>query len=71
MDGQLNNNSEVMCCFCGNYLPLKDALVLSIYPNIESKESQQLFCHKNHLVERIVKSIPLHPDFFEDEDESE
>jgi hypothetical protein len=71
MDGQLNSNSEVMCCFCGNYLLLKDALVLSIYPNIESEESQQLFSHKNHFVERIVKDIPLHLDFFENETESE
>ncbi|MEY3965839.1 MAG: hypothetical protein RL263_1008 [Bacteroidota bacterium] len=64
MNGQLNNSTEVLCCFCGNYVSLKDALVLSIYPNIESEESQQLFSHKSHFTERVVKSIPLHPDFF-------
>lgn len=66
MDGQLNDNSEVLCCFCGKYLPLLEALVLSIYPNIKSEESQQLFSHKDHFTEKIIKSIPLHPDFFED-----
>lgn len=67
MDGQFNKNSEVMCCFCGNYLPIKNALVLSVYPNLESEESQNLFSHKSHFVERLVKSIPLHPDFYEED----
>ncbi len=70
MECQSNNNLEVMCCFCGNYLPISKALVLSIVPTICSEESQQLFSHKNHFVEKVVKSIPLHPDFFE-ADESE
>lgn len=71
MDGQLNSSLEVKCCFCGNYLPIKKALVLSVYPNIESEESQQLFSHKDYFVEKVVKCIPLHPDFFEEEDENE
>ncbi|MGB4415797.1 MAG: hypothetical protein WBI53_13055 [Paludibacter sp.] len=69
MDGNLNNN--VICCFCGEELPFEEAAVLTIQPNIKSEEKQNLFCHKNHLVERVIKSIPLHPDFFDDEDESE
>ncbi len=69
MDGNLNN--KVICCFCGEEILLEEASILTIQPNIKSEEKQNLFCHKNHLVERIVKSIPLHPDFFEDEDESE
>ena len=68
MDGQFNKNSEVICCFCGESLFVKDAVILNAQPSIESDEIQNLFCHKNHFVERIVKSIPLHPDFFEDED---
>lgn len=68
MDGNLNDKVE--CCFCGEELLLKEAAILTIQPNIKSEEKQNLFCHKNHLVERIVKSIPLHPDFFDDEDES-
>jgi len=68
MDGQLNNNVEVTCCFCGEGLSLKEAVVLTIQLHLQSDEKQHLFCHKNHLVERIIKSIPLHPDFFEDED---
>ena len=69
MDGNLNN--KVVCCFCGESLFLKDAAVLTAQPNFESDEMQQLFCHKNHLVERVDKSIPLHPDFFEDEEKFE
>ena len=69
MDGQLNDNIEVTCCFCGKGLYLKDAAILTILPNFQSDEKQQLFCHKNHLVERLDKSIPLHPDFFDYEDE--
>jgi hypothetical protein len=71
MDGQFNKNSEVICCFCGENLFVKDAVILNVQPSIESDEIQNLFCHKNHFVERIIKSIPLHPDFFDDEDESE
>jgi hypothetical protein len=62
---------KVVCCFCGEGLLLKDAAVLNVQPNIESDEVQQLFCHKNHLTERMHKSIVLHPDFFEAEDEVE
>lgn len=65
MDVQFNNDSEVMCCFCGNYLPINNSLVLNVYPKIDSDESQSLFSHKSHFVEKLVKSIPLHPDFFE------
>ena len=68
MDGQLNNNIEVTCCFCGEGLPLRDAAILIAKPSVNSTEIQNLFCHKAHLVERIDKSIPLHPDFFEDEE---
>jgi len=70
MDGQFYKNSEVTCCFCGESLLLKDAIILNVQPSFESDEVQNFFSHKKHFVERIVKSIPLHPDFFEDEDES-
>jgi hypothetical protein len=63
MDGQFNRNSEVICCFCGKFLFLKDAVVLNVQPSIESEEIQNFFSHKLHFVERIDKSIPLHPDF--------
>jgi len=71
MDGQFNKNTEVTCCFCGKSLFVKDAIVLNVQPSIESDEIQTFFSHKEHFVERIDKSIPLHPDFFEEEDESE
>lgn len=67
MDG--NYNEKVVCCFCNKELLLTEASILIIQPSINSEESQTLFCHKNHLVEKIDKSIFLHPDFFDDDDE--
>ena len=64
MDG--NFNDKVVCCFCGESLLLTEAAILVIKPNIDSEETQSLFCHKNHLVEKIHSSIFLHPDFFEE-----
>jgi len=66
MDG--NSNNKVVCCFCGEELFIEEATILIIQPNIKSEERQYLYCHKNHLVERIVKFIPLHPDLLEDND---
>lgn len=70
MDGNFNNNMEVMCCFCEEGVSLKDAAVLTVQANVNSHEKQQLFSHKNHLIEKLDKSIPLHPDFFEEEEGS-
>lgn len=71
MDGNLidkeNLSDKVVCCFCGQSLFYKDAVLLSVQPNYKSDEVQQLFCHKNHLIERLNKSIFLHPDFFEED----
>ena len=67
MDGQFNKNSEVICCFCGKSLFLKDAVILNVQPSILSDEIQNFFSHKKHFTEKIIKSIPLHPDFFEEE----
>lgn len=67
MDGIYNE--IVVCCFCGESLSIGEAAVLNIQPNISSNENQTLFCHRQHLVERILTSIPLHPDFFDEEDD--
>lgn len=66
MDG--NFNTKVVCCFCGESLLIKDATILIVQPNIENDEKQELFSHKSHFIEKMHKSIFLHPDFFEDED---
>lgn len=65
MDGQLNN-IEVICCFCGGALFMKDAVLLTVQPSVEQEETQQLFCHKAHFVSLIDKSVPLHPDLLDD-----
>lgn len=62
MDG-LNN--KVVCCFCGKSLLLRDAVVLIALPHINSEEEQQFFCHKEHLIENLDKSVILHPDLFD------
>jgi len=49
MDGQFNKNSEVTCCFCGESLFVKDAIVLNVQPSVESDEMQTFFRIKNIL----------------------
>lgn len=66
MDGQFNKNSEVICCFCGKSVDVKDAIILNVQPSIESDEVQNFFSHKKHFTEKLDKSIPLHPDFFDE-----
>ncbi len=63
MDGK----NKVICCFCGEQIEdISQLTVLCVYPNYNSEESQELYCHKKHLVEKLFKSIPLHPDLEED-----
>lgn len=66
MDGKLSDE-QVMCCFCGEALAIADADVLTIQPNIISEEKQQVFCHKEHLVQHLHRDVVLHPDLFEEE----
>jgi hypothetical protein len=68
MDGNLND--IVVCCFCGESLLLKEAAILIVQPNILNEEKQQLFCHRNHLIEKLDKTIILHPDFFVEENKN-
>ena len=49
---------EVICCFCGNSLEIDLAVLLLMYPNINAEETQQFYCHKNCLNERLHESIP-------------
>lgn len=63
MDG---NNEMVTCCFCGLPLEYNKAVILQIYPDVNEEETQQLFCHREHLRERIHNSVPLHPDLLAD-----
>jgi hypothetical protein len=65
MVGNLNNN--VMCCFCGETISLEEAVVLTVQSNIKNEEKQQLFSHRVCLVERVDKSVVLHPAFFDDD----
>ena len=63
MDGYSNN---VVCCFCGDSLPLENAIILNVQPNSNSEEVQKSFAHKQHFTEKIIRTIPLHPDFFDE-----
>jgi hypothetical protein len=62
MDGK----NKVVCCFCGEQIDIKEATVIIVYPNYNSEESQEFYCHRKHLVEKFIKSIPLHPDLEEE-----
>jgi len=64
MDG--NKEQMVVCCFCGDSLELKEAVRIIVYPLIDQDESQELFAHREHLVEKLYPSVPLHPDLLSD-----
>jgi hypothetical protein len=55
MDNKINN-LEVVCCFCGETLFMNEAVLLTARPSLENDESQNLFCHRVHLTEKIHKS---------------
>lgn len=63
MDGTYE---PVVCCFCGNALDIKSAVVLLMHENIEEEEAQQLYCHKKCINERLHESIPRYVDLNED-----
>lgn len=54
------NKMEVICCFCGKPISYNEAMVINVQSNVNSEEVQQLFCHKEHLIEKLDKSIPLY-----------
>ncbi|GAB2986270.1 hypothetical protein GCM10027049_26900 [Mucilaginibacter puniceus] len=58
----MDQNNEVVCCFCGLGLKIQEAVLLVVYPVYNNDESQQLYCHREHLKEKLIESIPLHPD---------
>lgn len=64
MDGMLNKEI-VVCCFCGNSLPFEAAVILEVWPNAKSEESQVLYSHKSHFVKALDKSVILHPDLLD------
>ena len=67
MDG--NYNMKLVCCFCGDTVFSQEAVFLNVFPSIKIDEEQKLFSHKKCFVRAIHKSIILHPDFFEEEED--
>lgn len=61
-----SQKENVMCCFCGNTLKLKDSVSIQICLQSNKKEKQNLFCHKNCLIKKLDKSVPIHPDLLDD-----
>jgi hypothetical protein len=60
MDGKLNNEL-VVCCFCGESLEINEAIIIVVYININEEETQQFYCHREHFVNAMHKTIFLHP----------
>lgn len=59
---------EVVCCFCGKSLHQEQSVVLAVYPTVDRKESQNLYCHPSCLKKVVSRDVPLHPDLdFENE----
>jgi len=57
--------NSVMCCFCSESLNFENAVQLSIIVDNESNEVQGLFCHKECIDKVLHKSVPRHPDLFD------
>ena len=56
------NNTFVMCCFCGDGIEYASAVQLSMKLNPDSEEEQGFFCHPKCLDKALHISIPRHPD---------
>ncbi len=65
MDGN-NIDNNMICCFCGKTLKKEIATLIQIIPKINDVESQDLYCHKKCLIERLDKSIPIHPNLLKE-----
>lgn len=59
------NKETVICCFCGLSLPKKNAVEIQIFALIDENESQQLFCHKACLNQKLHPFVPRHPDLLD------
>lgn len=64
----MDGNELVTCCFTGLPLKYEEAVMLQVFPTLYHEESQQLFCHRDHLLERLHKSVPVHPDLLDNEE---
>ena len=53
--------SEVICCFCGDWLLDHDSVQLAVFPTADRDESQTLYSHRKCLAERLTAGIPKHP----------
>ena len=53
-------NKEVICCFCGDLTALENAVILSIRPNIDAEESQDLF--GNYMAKSFI--LETHSELF-------
>jgi len=51
------------CGFCGHPVEVAFAVTMVLYPPSTDDESQTLYCHGSCLIERLDRSIPLHPGF--------
>ena len=60
MDGNKESKLEVICCFCGEIMNIEEATILLVFSDITKEEGQQLFCHKQHLIEKLDDVIILY-----------
>jgi hypothetical protein len=59
------DSGEVMCCFCGDWLPAQDAVILVAYPTRDRHDTQTLYSHKRCLADALHKDFPGHPDLYD------
>jgi len=56
--GDENRVGDVMCCFCGRYLPFAMAATLTVYSR-DGGGTQELYTHRDCLGRVVVSDIAL------------
>ena len=54
----MNNNDELICCFCGESLALKKSVQISFWKTSDPTETQGLFSHPICFDKTLHTSVP-------------
>ena len=59
-----NSKTEVVCCFCGENLPLESAVLLIYALTTQSEDAKFIYAHRSCFDATLHESIPrlLHDD---------
>jgi len=55
------NEDSVVCCFCLGKMRMSEAAAIVVEPPGARDEPQGLWAHPTCLMERVHRSVPMHP----------